>query len=413
MVANSVGLDIGGGIQLERAPSEVQKIRHRMTLLMHHMELVRRVDFRDIVCPFGAARIGLGALLFLMLAGGAVGAEPGSTMPVRVGVYDVEPYGGQDSEGLFVGASVDLWRRVAEHLNWQYQLTLVSQMSDLLAGVERGAYDVAIGAITITPERLARVDFSYPAHRSGEAAVFAKPTGARAALYEYGAAVSELGPLILATVIFLTVTGVLMWWFERPPSKNPGKSDSRSSVLSWHEGIYWAVVTMTTVGYDDKTPQTHFGRALAVVSMLGSLVLVSLLTTNLVAHMTASKVEGIAIRTSDLTGKRLAAVSNSSGAEYLDAQRFAYQKFGNLPDALNALATGRTDAVVNSVGAVQYLVNTRFSASIAPPNGLLAPAYMAFALPKNSALKMPLDRALTIVTASPEWRSVEESYFGR
>src|SRR5215813_9903360 len=97
-----------------------------------------------------------------MLTGAAVGAESGSTIPVRVGVYDVEPYGGQGPEGLFDGASVDLWRRVAEHLNWQYQLTLVSQMSDLLAGLENGTYDVAIGAITITPERLARVDFSYP-----------------------------------------------------------------------------------------------------------------------------------------------------------------------------------------------------------------------------------------------------------
>jgi len=54
-----------------------------------------------------------------MFACAAVGADPGSTMPL-------------------------------------------SQMSDLLSGLESGAYDVAIGAITITPERLARVDFSYP-----------------------------------------------------------------------------------------------------------------------------------------------------------------------------------------------------------------------------------------------------------
>src|SRR5262249_47677640 len=127
-------------------------------------------------------------------------------------------------------------------------------------------------------------------------------------------------------------------------------------------------------------PQTHLGRTLAVISMFGSLVLVSLLTTNLVARMTASQVGGLASGPGDLlVGKRLAAVSDSSGAEYLDAERFAYQRFNNLPDALTALATGRTDAVVNSVGALRYLVNTRFSDSIAPPSGLLAPAYMAFA----------------------------------
>jgi polar amino acid transport system substrate-binding protein len=38
---------------------------------------------------------------------------------------------------------------------------------------------------------------------------------------------------------------------------------------------------------------------------------------------------------------------------------------------------------------------------------------MGFALPTNSVLKKPLDRALTIVTGSPEWRSVEETYFRR
>ena len=74
---------------------------------------------------------------------------------------------------------------------------------------------------------------------------------------------------------------------------------------------------------------------------------------------------------------------------------------------------GESDAVVNSVGALQYLVNTRYAEAIAPPRGLLAPAYMAFALPRNSARKLQLDQALTVVTSSPEWRAVEESYFGK
>jgi ABC-type amino acid transport substrate-binding protein len=357
----------------------------------------------------------LAAFVLLLLVGGAaVGAEPGTTSPLRVAVYDVLPYGGRDREGLFAGASVDLWRRVAEQLEWPYRLTLVAQMDDVLSGVQAGAYDVAIGAITITPERLARVDFSYPTHRSGVAAAFAKRSDTESAFHEYVAAVAELGPLILATLILLAVTGVLMWWFERSRSTKAGNPDAQSSVMSWHEGIYWAVVTMTTVGYGDKTPKTLVGRALAVGWMVGSLVMVSLLTTSLVARITVSRVEGnVAIRVGDLAGKRLAAASESSGAEYLDAQQLAYQKYGTLAEALDAVAAGRADAAVNSVGALQYLVSTRFADSIAPPHGVLAPAYMAFALPANSALKKPLDRALTIVAASPEWRSVEETYFGR
>src|SRR5262249_57788838 len=96
------------------------------------MELVRRVDFRKPVHRFGVARAGLGALFFLMLACAAVGAEPGSTMPLRIGVYQVAPYGGQGDGGRVVCASVDLWRRVAQHLNWQYHLMPASQRSRFL-----------------------------------------------------------------------------------------------------------------------------------------------------------------------------------------------------------------------------------------------------------------------------------------
>jgi ABC-type amino acid transport substrate-binding protein len=110
---------------------------------------------------------------------------------------------------------------------------------------------------------------------------------------------------------------------------------------------------MTIVGYGDKTPKTPIGRFIAVLWMLGSLALISLLSTSLVARMTADRVEAGQIpRNGDLEGKRLAAVANSSGAEYLDEEHFQYTKYTNLQEALASMASGRSDAVVNSVGAI-------------------------------------------------------------
>jgi polar amino acid transport system substrate-binding protein len=170
---------------------------------------------------------------------------------------------------------------------------------------------------------------------------------------------------------------------------------------------------MTTVGYGDVTPLTRAGRFIAVLWMLGSLTLISLLTS-LVSRMTADAVTSPPVaRTSDLEGKRLAAVADSSGAEYLDERHLHYTKYANLKDALASLVRGKSDAVVNSVGALEYAISTYFSGVIPMPNGILAPSYMAFALPPNSPLKMPLDRALIQITASASWRSPEASYFGR
>ncbi len=65
------------------------------------------------------------------------------------------------------------------------------------------------------------------------------------------------------------------------------------------------------------------------------------------------------------------------------------------------------------MGALRYLIATRFANVLPVPSGLLAPAYMAFALPHGSPLREPLDRAMVRVTASPGWRSQEERYFDR
>ena len=143
------------------------------------------------------------------------GAERAADEPLRVAVYDVPPYGWVDAEGLFSGASVDLWRRVAEDLHLTYRFIAVAQMEDVISGVERGQFDAAIGAITITPDRLAHVEFTYPAHRSGVAVALPKQTGPIAAVMSYVAVLRELGALIVLTLGLLVLIGALMWVFER------------------------------------------------------------------------------------------------------------------------------------------------------------------------------------------------------
>jgi len=342
----------------------------------------------------------------------ALAAERRPTAPLRVAVYDVPPYGTVGSDGALSGLSVDLWRRVAEELEWEYRLTPVSQMETILSGLEQGRFDAAIGAITITPEREARIDFSYPTHRSGVAVALPKETGPLAAIVSYVTVAADLGTLIVGIFALLLLLGVVIWLIERPGRS--GKPPPEDSEVTLRDGLYWAVVTMTTVGYGDKTPKTPLGRLVAVVWMLSSVALVSLLSASLVSRLTAERVENSSIRAeSDLTGKKLAAVAQSSGAEYLDELHLKYEKYDNLAEALSSLANGQSNAVVNSVGALQYLVAARFAQVIRVPRVLLAPAFMAIALPDNSPLKKPIDRALIKITASPEWKSVEELYFGR
>ena len=128
--------------------------------------------------PSSPRRVGLRRLArALALATSVAGGAAADEAPLRVAVYDAPPYGHLEADGSISGVSVELWRRTAEMLGRKYRLIPVGEMKAVIEGVARNDYDAAIGAITITPERLARVDFSYPAHRSGVAVALRKESG--------------------------------------------------------------------------------------------------------------------------------------------------------------------------------------------------------------------------------------------
>jgi voltage-gated potassium channel len=56
-----------------------------------------------------------------------------------------------------------------------------------------------------------------------------------------------------------------------------------SNIKSFSDGLWWAITTVTTVGYGDRFPTTSMGRVLAVCLMLVGISLVGVVTASVAA----------------------------------------------------------------------------------------------------------------------------------
>ncbi|MCA9773456.1 MAG: transporter substrate-binding domain-containing protein, partial [Myxococcales bacterium] len=208
----------------------------------------------------------------------------------------------RDDEGHWEGISIELWREIARALGYHYEFRDMGLEEMLDAVAEREA-DAAVAALTITADREARMDFTYPFFTSGLGiAVIPRSGGALGALFDRVLSWTFLKAVgALAAVLLLA--GTLIWVFER--RRNPEQFGG-SAAMGLGAAFWWAAVTMTTVGYGDKAPQTAAGRAVALVWMFASIILISGFTAGIATALTVGELRTSINGPEDLAGRRVA-----------------------------------------------------------------------------------------------------------
>ncbi|XP_001623142.2 uncharacterized protein LOC5501884 isoform X2 [Nematostella vectensis] len=145
--------------------------------------------------------------------------------------------------------------------------------------------------------------------------------------------VLDLWPMCVFVFVSAFFSGIFMWildcWFNsdmfpRSPFRGP------------MEGMWWAFITMTTLGYGDRFPKGYHSKLFAIVWITCGLVIVALLmsfiTTSLTAEIVGSKTM--------VYGTKIAAITNSS--EYrlgirMNARFEPGTTYQNLMDVYTAL----------------------------------------------------------------------------
>lgn len=105
-------------------------------------------------------------------------------------------------------------------------------------------------------------------------------SGLRILIHTFKASVRELTLLIFFLVLFIIVFASLIFYAERL-QYNP-----QNDFTSIPNGLWWAIVTMTTIGYGDMTPKTYVGMFVGSACALMGVLTIALPVPVIVSNFT-------------------------------------------------------------------------------------------------------------------------------
>lgn len=332
--------------------------------------------------------------------------DSGKTL--TVGTKVSPPFVMHDKSNGYTGLSIALWQRVAGKLGLKTRY-VERDLAGLFTGLENGNLDVSVAALTVTEPREARVDFTYPFYSTGLAiAVPASQGGSvwstlsRFFSWQFLTALAALAGVLL-------LVGVVVWAFER----HRNAEEFGGGVLrGLGSGFWWAAVTMTTVGYGDKSPRTMAGRLVGLVWMFAAIIIISSFTAAIATSLTVDKLSTGIQGVHDLAHARVATVSGSAAAEALDDRGIGFRSMHSLDAALAALANGRVDAVVYDAPLLKYRIRNEFPNQVTVLDDTFERQDYAFALPQGSDLREPINRAILATLADTDWNRLVARFIG-
>ena len=272
--------------------------------------------------------------------------------------------------------------------------------------------DVGVGAISVTSKREEVIDFSQPFYESGLQVLVAGGGGSFAdnivqmITNLFSLELIGMFLLLLATMFIISH---LVWRYEHKVNGDQWPEDYKTGI--W-ESFWWTLSTLLVGGADNKGPVGVGGRIVAIVWMLLSIVLVSLLTASFTTTLTINTLKGDINGPGDLPGRKVATVKGSTTESWLTTQGATAVPFDDVTACITALRDGKVQAVVYDAPVLQYESAKLNDEKLQMVGPVFQRQNYAFALQQDSPLREKLNQALLTMHERGIGIELRKKYFG-
>jgi ABC-type amino acid transport substrate-binding protein len=334
--------------------------------------------------------------------------------PLVIGASQFPPVMIKNADGSWSGICVDAWTHVATEAGLTSTWKEIDPAELIAKGPVALGLDVAT-CIPVNPRTEKVMDVTHPFYIGGIG--IATRTEASSGLGRIAGKLASwrfarnLGLLLLIIVI----VGVVVWRVEHETSPDEFGGTPLSGIGG---GIFWTVESL----FAKPKPLSRRlrSRFLSLFWVIACMILVSGVTAKLAAEFTVTQLSGTVAGPKDLDHARVGATiatngNHGVGARYLDSKGIGYRSFAGdhgLDQALDALARGELDAVVDNSIRLRYIIATQHAGDLLTLPDNMQPATLAFGLQLASPLRKQLDRAILKLYEADDFKHIVSQYVG-
>jgi len=272
-----------------------------------------------------------------------------TTHPLRIAVKEFPPFVFKDQRGF----AIDMANIICEKNGLKPEFVYYKTVQEVLDAVKTGECDINFSGITITAKREKSVDFSHPFFDSG--LTIAVKENPESKMLTFAMKILKvIGYSLVVFLIGLTIVAHAIWFIEKS-DKDPKSfpTDYKGGIM---DAYWWAVVTMTTVGYGDKCPKKIIGRVIASVWMIIGIIWFAAFTATLTSSLTLNRIgHGEISGLKDLGNKRVSVIKGTTSENFMRYHDVTVMLVDSFDDLIRSLKTEHVDAVVYDAPALMYI----------------------------------------------------------
>lgn len=344
-------------------------------------------------------------LCFLCSAVPVIAQQPRDTLIVG---YTTAPPFIVENKGRLQGVNIWLWDKVADELDQPYLLKNMG-FAEMLNALRSGDIDVSINPLTITSERSEDMEFTHSYYASNSTIAIAELSSLQKVISFVKGFFNRnflRGVVVLSLIII--VFGLTGWYFER--RRNP---QFRRSYKGIWDGLWWSMVTLTTVGYGDKSPKSVRGKVTALILMFTGLLFISGLTASIASSLTVDRLGQAEVAFDAFKKRTVGSVRNTRSADFLRAQFFRnIRLYDGVLSGLYDLRDGKVDAFIYDEPIMRYRLlqdSTLAKISILPAK--FDVQFYAFGLPKDhDSLEQVISQKILEIKETRGWKVLLNEY---